>query len=80
MSLNDIISREAAVIAREGMFDRPRQQMVGRPPKLTPAQAAELRVWAAQRMTLAEKARELGIGLTAAKNYISGAHKRREYA
>lgn len=53
---------------------------VGRKPKLTPEQASDLRAWAAQRMTLAEKARELGIGLTAAKNYISGAHKRREYA
>ena len=46
----------------------------GRKPKLTPQQAAELRAWAAGRMTLREKAASLGIGLTTARNYINGAH------
>ncbi len=53
---------------------------VGRKPKLTPEQASDLRAWAAQRMTLATKAAQLGIGLTTARSYIRCAHKRREYA
>lgn len=49
----------------------------GRRPKLTPQQAAELRAWAARRVTLAEKAAELGISPSTAKQYINGAHVRR---
>lgn len=47
----------------------------GRKPKLRPDQQAELLAWNASRKTLRQKASELGIGLTAAKNYIRGVHK-----
>lgn len=52
----------------------------GRPRKLSPEQAAELRAWAAQRMTLAEKAAQLGVSRTTVSNYIRGALKRQGYA
>lgn len=50
----------------------------GRKPKLTPEQAAEVRAWAAQRKTLAQKAAELGVAESTVKNYINAVHKRAE--
>ena len=49
----------------------------GRKPKLSPAQAAELRQWADARKTLQQKAAELGISVSAAKTYINRAHTER---
>lgn len=57
-----------------------RPQFVGRKPRLTPEHADELRAWAAQRMTLAEKAAQLGVSRTTVSNYIRGALKRQGYA
>lgn len=53
---------------------------MSRPRKPTPDQVAAVRVWAAQRMTLAEKAAQLGVSRTTVSNYIRGALKRQGYA
>lgn len=49
-----------------------------RPKKLTEAQEIELRVWYYSPRTVAEKARALGIGRTAAYAYIKRLHKPRK--
>ena len=49
--------------------------IVGRKPKLSAAQQTELHAWAAQRCTLREKARQLGVCEATLKRYIYGQQK-----
>ena len=55
-------------------------KITGRKPKLTHEQVHDLRRWYASTRTVKDKARELGISATALKQYVKGAHKRREFA
>jgi DNA-binding CsgD family transcriptional regulator len=50
--------------------------MMGRKPKLTPAQVRRLREWAANRMSAVEMARELGISTSRLWAILRGETKR----
>ena len=50
--------------------------MAGRRPKLTADQVREVRAWAAQRVTVVAKARELGVSPRVLRAWIAGDRKR----
>ena len=50
-------------------------KLCGPTPKLTPAQLADVRAWAAQRKTARQKARELGIAESTLRAYLRGERK-----